>query len=79
MTAPRSFQIQTEDVEPGVRILAVQGEADRFGTDAITAAVQEAHDEGRDVVIDLNNTTYIDSSMLAALVGARKRPSPEPS
>jgi len=70
MTAPRSFQIQPEDVESGVRILAVQGEADRFGTDAITAAVQEARDDGRDVVIDLNETTYIDSSMLAALVSA---------
>ena len=70
MSAPRSFQIQPEDVEPGVRILAVQGEADRFATDAITAAVQEARDDGRDVVIDLNEASYLDSSMLATLVSA---------
>jgi anti-sigma B factor antagonist len=73
MSTPRSFQIQPEDVEPGVRVLAVQGEADRFGTEAITAAVQEARDTGRDVVIDLNETTYIDSSMLSALVAASEQ------
>lgn len=70
MADHRSFQIQPEDVGPGVRILAFHGEADRFGTEAASAAVQEARDDGRGVIVDLNHASYLDSSMLAALVAA---------
>jgi anti-anti-sigma factor len=68
MAGSRSFQIDPEDVGPNVRILAVHGEADRFATDAVTEAVQSARDDGRGTIIDLNHTSYLDSSMLAALV-----------
>lgn len=73
MADPRSFQIVPEDVGSGVRILAVHGEADRFGTDAVSSAVQDARDDGRAVVVDLDQTSYLDSSMLATLVAASEQ------
>jgi anti-anti-sigma factor len=56
-----------------VRIIAVQGEADRFRTDAVSAAIEAARSEGRAVVIDLSEASYLDSSMLATLVAASER------
>lgn len=73
MPDSRSFQIIPEDIGSGVRLLAVEGEADRFGTDAVAAAVDEARAAGRGVIIDLSQASYLDSSMLAALVSASER------
>jgi anti-sigma B factor antagonist len=73
MPDPSSFQIEPEDVGPRVRILTVQGEADRFGTDAVSSAVDDARADGRGVIIDLSEATYLDSSMLATLVAVSEQ------
>lgn len=70
MADPNTFQLSHEDVGPRVRILAVRGEADRFSTDAVDAAVEDARTAGRGVIVDLSDATYLDSSMLATLVVA---------
>ena len=73
MPDSRSFELIPEDVGSRVRILAVRGEADRFGTEAVSAAVDEARSAGRGVVIDLSEASYLDSSMLATLVAASEQ------
>lgn len=66
----RSFQLITDDVDRRVRILEVHGEADRPHADALSRAVEAARADGRRVIIDLSHALFLDSSMLAALVGA---------
>jgi anti-anti-sigma factor len=73
MPDSRSFHLHPEDVGSRVRILGVHGEADRFRTDALSAAVAEARDAGLGVIIDLSHATYLDSSMLATLVSASEQ------
>ena len=70
MADPSAFALTNEDMGDDVRVLAVRGDADRFRVDAVNRAIQEARDDGRDVIVDLSETSYLDSSMLAALVGA---------
>jgi anti-anti-sigma factor len=39
----------------------------------VSRAIEDARRADRDVVVDLSQATYLDSSMLAALVGASER------
>ena len=68
-----SFEITIEDVGDDIRIVALTGDADRFRAEAVTRAVQAARTESRAVVVDLAKTTFMDSSMLAALVAASEQ------
>jgi anti-anti-sigma factor len=65
-----SFELTTEDVGDAVRIVALRGDADRFQAEFVTRAIRAARAEGRAVVVDMAQTTFMDSSMLAALVAA---------
>jgi anti-anti-sigma factor len=75
-----SFELSREDITNQVSVLALRGDADRFRTDAVAGAIHEARGEGRDVIVDLSETAYLDSTMLAALVAAsqhaRRRSNP---
>jgi anti-sigma B factor antagonist len=73
MGDPQSFQLTREDIAGGVTVLAVSGDADRFRTEAVTSAIESARREARDVIVDLTPATYIDSSMIAALVGVTEQ------
>jgi anti-sigma B factor antagonist len=68
-----AFELTKEDVGEAVRVIALRGDADRSRADAVAEAVQAARDDDRDVVVDLSQTTYMDSSMLAALVAASEQ------
>jgi anti-sigma B factor antagonist len=68
-----SFQLSREDVDDRVSVVVLCGDADRFRTEAVAAAIEEARRDGRDVVVDLTGATYLDSSMLAALVAASEQ------
>ena len=70
MAYPGSFELTFEDVGDEVRVLVLTGEADRFRTEDVSRAVGAAREEGREVIIDLSAVSYLDSSMLAALVAA---------
>jgi anti-anti-sigma factor len=65
-----SFELTTEDVGDSVRIVVLRGDADRFRAEQVTRAIQGARADGRTAVVDLAETDFIDSSMLAAFVAA---------
>jgi anti-anti-sigma factor len=65
-----SFELTEEDVGDGVRVVVLRGDADRFHAAAVTEAIAGARADGRAVVVDMAQTTFMDSSMLAALVAA---------
>jgi anti-sigma B factor antagonist len=65
-----SFELTGEDVGDVVRVVAMRGDADRFQAERVSRAIHAARDEGRSVVVDMAQTTFMDSSMLAALVAA---------
>jgi anti-sigma B factor antagonist len=72
MPGQDSFEVTTEDVGDA-RVLGVRGEADRFRTEEVSGAIDAARREGRKAVVDLSAVTYLDSSMLAALVAASEQ------
>ncbi len=53
-----------------VRVIGLRGDADRFRAETVTRAIQRAWADGRTVVVDMSDTEFMDSSMLAALVAA---------
>jgi anti-sigma B factor antagonist len=70
----RGFRITTTQIQPDLVVVALSGEVDMnaapdFG-DALTTAVDSSP---RFVVIDLGNTTFIDSTALRVLMQGRKR------
>jgi anti-anti-sigma factor len=65
-----SFELTTEDVGDATRIVVLRGDADRFRVDAVRRAIQAARADDRGVVVDMAETTFMDSSMLATLVAA---------
>ena len=53
--------------------LSVTGELDAATAPELADLCRSVHDEGvRDIVIDLTDTTFLDSSGLRALIGARQ-------
>jgi anti-sigma B factor antagonist len=68
-----SFEIVTEDVGDGVRLVAVRGEADRFRAEAVSRAIRSAGEGDRHVIVDLSEATYMDSSMIATFVAASEQ------
>jgi anti-anti-sigma factor len=69
----RSFELIREDAGDAVRVIAVRGDADRFHAEAVSRAIQAARDDDRDVVVDLSEAAFMDSSMLATLVAASEQ------
>ena len=65
-----SFELTTEDVGDAIRVVALRGDADRYRAEAVRRTIQAARAEGRAVVVDMAETTFMDSSMLATLVAA---------
>jgi anti-sigma B factor antagonist len=67
----------TEAVEGTVHVLAIAGQADLHTAPDLRAAITATVDGGaRQLVIDLSETTFIDSMTLGVLLGALKRLSP---
>jgi anti-sigma B factor antagonist len=67
------FRIE-EQPAPGTTVLAIRGEADLHSApdlrDAIGAAIE---DGAQELVLDLSETTFVDSMTLGVLLGAMKR------
>ena len=68
------FGVEEEHPRPGTTVLAVRGEADLHVApdlrDRIGAAISDGADE---LVLDLSQTTFVDSMTLGVLLGAMKR------
>ena len=69
-----AFRIEEERPAPGVTVLVVHGDADLHAApelrDRLNAAV-DAGDSG--IVVDLTQTSFLDSTALGVLLGAVKR------
>jgi anti-anti-sigma factor len=67
------FQLVREDVADGVSVVAVRGEADRFRADELGGLIDDVRRNGRAVVVDLSDVTYLDSTTVATLVAASEQ------
>jgi len=73
---PAEFSLSSEqlDDERDVVAVAVAGEIDLFTAPELKAALTEAVENGRTrIVVDLSETTFLDSTALGVLIGAVKR------
>jgi anti-sigma B factor antagonist len=68
------FRLTTADLDDGVFCVTVVGEVDLSTAPELKEALAEVlkHD-GRGVLVDLSNATFIDSTTLGVLMGAVKR------
>ena len=68
------FSLEDEDVDATTHIVNVAGEVDLYSAPELKAHVIDAIERGKTrIVVDLTDTTFIDSTTLGVLVGARKR------
>ena len=69
-----AFSIEDRAVDDGTHIVAVTGEIDLFTAPEFKQRVSAPIDAGRSsVIVDLSETTFIDSSSLGVLIGAHRR------
>lgn len=69
-----AFSIEDRAVDDGTHVVAVTGEIDLFTAPEFKQRVSAPIDSGRTrVVVDLTETTFIDSSSLGVLIGAHRR------
>lgn len=59
--------------EPGVVIVALEGEHELFGATKLQRKLETLIDEGLALVIDLTSTTFLDSSIVSVLLRASER------
>ena len=72
-----NFEINTEKLDD-VTVIALAGEVDLYTAPEFKEALLEAIADGaQTVVVDLTDTTFIDSTTLGVLVGGLKRLRPE--
>jgi len=69
-----AFSIEDRVVDSDTHVVAVTGEIDLFTAPEFKQRVAAPIDAGRThVVVDLTETTFIDSSSLCVLIGAHRR------
>jgi len=68
------FEITDHKVDDDTHVVAVTGEIDLFTAPEFKQRMSELIDAGRSrLVVDLSETTFIDSSSLGVLIGAHRR------
>ena len=68
------FEIHDRPVDHETQVVAVTGEIDLFTAPEFKQRVSAPIDAGRSrIVVDLTQTTFIDSSSLGVLIGAHRR------
>jgi circadian clock protein KaiB len=66
---PHNFSVREESLDDRTHVIEVRGDLDVTTTDHLTAAFRRAVERGKThVVIDLAETTFLDSTALAALL-----------
>lgn len=69
-----NFDVNTEKLSDEQYVISLAGEVDLYTAPEFKQQLLEVIDQGgRDVVVDLSNTTFIDSTTLGVLVGGVKR------
>jgi anti-sigma B factor antagonist len=68
------FGLEKHELDQHRIVIEVTGEVDLFTAPELKAAIQDGIEQGRtQVVIDLSETRFLDSSALGVLIGAVKR------
>ena len=68
------FEIEDRPVREGVHLVAVAGEIDLFTAPELKQVLAESIEGGRiRIIVDLTDTTFLDSTALGVLIGAVKR------
>ena len=68
------FQIADRAIDEDTHVVAVSGEIDLFTAPEFKQRISAPIDAGRaNVVVDLSETSFIDSSSLGVLIGAHRR------
>lgn len=65
--------IALDESEDGVVVVLVEGEHDIYTAPTLRERLEEASGRGGGVVVDLTGTTFMDSSILGALLDARRQ------
>jgi anti-sigma B factor antagonist len=73
VTKPPQFEVEVHELD-GVALVAVRGEIDLFTAPELKTALGEAIEGGKTrIVVDLEETTFLDSTALGVLIGTVKR------
>jgi anti-sigma B factor antagonist len=68
------FAVDDEEIDAVTQVIDVAGEVDLYSAPELKSHVLDAIDAGKiRILVDLTKTTFIDSTTLGVLVGARKR------
>src|SRR3954451_5219320 len=71
---PAEFALSQDAVDDATQVVAVRGEIDLFTAPELKSALAEAIESGHSrIVVDLTDTTFLDSTALGVLIGAVKR------
>jgi anti-sigma B factor antagonist len=71
---PPEFALTEQSLDADRHVVAVRGEIDLFTAPEVKAALAAAIDDGKTrLVVDLAETTFLDSTALGVLIGAVKR------
>jgi anti-sigma B factor antagonist len=71
---PPEFSLTQEPLDDDRHVVAVAGEIDLFTAPELKATLTEVVESGRTrIVVDLTETTFLDSTALGVLIGAVKR------
>ena len=71
---PPEFALTQDAVDSATQVVAVRGEIDLFTAPELKMALGEAIESGKSrLVVDLEETTFLDSTALGVLIGTVKR------
>jgi anti-sigma B factor antagonist len=71
---PPEFALTQDAVDDATQVVAVSGEIDLFTAPELKTALGEAIEAGKSrIVVDLGETTFLDSTALGVLIGTVKR------
>jgi anti-sigma B factor antagonist len=69
-----TFSVEGEEIDSTTHVVAVGGEVDLYSAPELKMQILNAIEDGKThIVVDLSKATFIDSTTLGVLVGARKR------
>ena len=71
---PPEFSVSEEQVDSDRHVVAVRGEIDLFTAPELKQKLTDAIEGGKSrIVVDLTDTSFLDSTALGVLIGAVKR------
>jgi anti-sigma B factor antagonist len=71
---PPEFALTQDQLDANRQVIAVRGEIDLFTAPELKSALTDAIEAGRSgIVVDLSETTFLDSTALGVLIGTVKR------